>query len=229
VQLHHAADLVPELDTTVARQARFGELGPRSRGRAPAAPIRPGGDQDDQATGWAPGLVVNLAAAEDRDAVVNTVGGWCRVVVEERYGGSPPSGPVCLECYHPSCVRLHAWRRWMPPPTTLADTMRWLAGQLDWARYQRWAAEALDELGYATRLVERTVDRPGVRTRIVVGPCPEIVAGGVACGGEVVAIVPARETRPAVMRCQICGAQWPTMQWARAGRRILAQKNREAA
>jgi hypothetical protein len=260
--LHAAAGLVPELETAVARLARFGEPGPRSRGRAPAQPIRP--DQPDADQSGPDGLPISWSASIAAGTVANTVSTWCRVVVDERYGGhgqaaslpgeaitglpreavggakvalgdirsnriQPPVGPICLECDHPSCERLHDWRRWMPPPTTLVETMRWLAGQLDWARYQRWAAECWDELGHAAGLVERAVDRPAVRTRIAVGPCPEIVAGGVACAGEVVAIVPARETRPAFMRCQLCGTEWPTMQWARAGRRILAQKNREAA
>lgn len=135
-QLHAAADLLPELDTTLARQTRFGEPGPRPRNSAPAESVRLGltADPDsDRAPGPASGLPYSEAASIDRGTVVNTVSTWTRVVFEQR-GGQYPDNP--------------------------AEAMRWLAGQLGWLRYQPFAGEAFDELDYAARLVVRAVDRP---------------------------------------------------------------------
>lgn len=143
--LHDAAELWPELETTIAGQARMAEPGPRPRGRTPPQPIRPGlGDPaDDQADGMPSGLPVQLYAAEVRDAVRNTVTTWARLIAEER-GTILPVGRT---------------------PTVLA----WLAGQLGWARYQRWAGECWDELGYACSRIAPAVDRP--RPRVDAGEC----------------------------------------------------------
>jgi hypothetical protein len=195
--LHAAAELVPELETAVARLARFGEPGPRSRGRAPAQPIRP--DQPDADQSGPDGLPISWSASIAAGTVANTVSTWCRVVVDQRYGDRPPHGPICLECEHPSCERLHAWRRWMPPPTTLVETMRWLAGQLGWLRCRAFAAEAFDELGHVAGLVERAVDRPV--ERVDAGLCLAVLDSGQKCQRRLSA--PPGVAR---VRCPGCGA-----------------------
>jgi len=114
------------------------------------------------------------------------------------------------------------------PPTDMADLTRWVAGRLGWARYETFADQLWPELDYAASLLWQVVDLPTTRTRLVVGPCPELADAGAYCTGQVVAVVPADEARPAVMRCDRCGTRWSTDQWARAGRRILARKGAAA-
>lgn len=203
-QLRDAAELVPELTTALARQTRWAEPGPRPRNSAPAESIRLGllaDPGDDHSGGPAGGLPFSESASIDIGTVQNTVSTWVRVVFEER-GQFFVGG--------------------------LGMALRWLAEQLEWLRHQPYAGEGFDELDDAARLVVRAVDRPANRARIVVGPCPEPDAGG-PCRGEVVAIVPTRQDVGAVMRCQRCGVEWSTDQWARAGRRILKLKAEEAA
>jgi hypothetical protein len=220
-QLRDAAELWPELQVTVARLARVAEPGPRARGRAPAQPIRPDSGvlvgpicqkcthrscrsirSPDYELGAVTGLPFSWLAAEVAEAVRNTVTTWCRVVLEERHG-----------------IQAAPWSL----PEDTPGLMRWLAGQLKWCRYQRWAAEAWDELSYACGRIGPAVDRPPIRTRIPIGPCPEMAGAGY-CAGHLVAVVPVRNDRPARIRCDTCSAEWITSQWARAGRRILARK-----
>lgn len=202
--LREASDLWPELAVTIARQARMGDPTPRAGRPAPAQAIRPGSEPGaDQQTGWPGGLVVDLAAAEVGDVVRNTCSTWARHIAEETGADWPHEIPALL---------------------------RWHADRCGWVRHQPWAGECLDELGGLCGLLAGAVDRPGTRTRVVVGPCPEPAVGSV-CAGDVVAVVPTREDVPAVMRCQACEATWTTSQWARAGRRIMALRRqmREAA
>lgn len=194
-RLHQAVELWPELETTITRQARMTEPGPRARGHTPPQPIRPGlGDPaDDHQRGVPAELPFAWAAADVRDSVHNTITTWGRVVLEERGGVGPVDGYT-------------------------ETVMRWLATQLGWCRYQRWADELWDQVGDACALVAPAVDRPAMRTRVAVGPCPEL-----DCLGLVTALVPARLDVPALLRCSGCGAEWGTHQWARVGRRIKAR------
>lgn len=108
-RLRHAAELWPELETTITRQARMAEPGPRARGHAPPQPIRPGlGDPaQDHQLGSPAGLPFAWAAADVRDVVRNVVTTWARVVLEERGGVGPTDGYT-------------------------ENVMRWLASQLGW-------------------------------------------------------------------------------------------------
>lgn len=201
-RLWMAADLAPDLDVALAKLARLGEPGPIPSGTPAALPF-------------------SIEASTDAATIRNTVSTWSRLVLEHRAPRPHLAGPDCWVCTHRSCrlVRYQA----TGAPAGLEPALRWLARQVDWLRHQPFGAEAFDELSHAAALVVRAVDRPGVRTRITVGPCPELVDGD-ACPGEVIAIVPARDDRPAVMRCSSCRTEWPTAQWARAGRRILARR-----
>lgn len=193
-RLQAAAELWPDLLTTCAGQARMGEPGPRARGHAPPQPIRPGlGDPAEDHQGGPPtGLPFGWTASDVRDSVRNTVTTWVRHIVAER-----PTGMLL---------------------GTTPTLLRWLAGQCEWLRHQPYGAEALDELDDAVGMVAPAVDRPAMRTRVAVGPCPEV-----DCAGQVTALVPARLDIPAVMRCDGCGSEWGAQQWARVGRRIMAR------
>lgn len=198
-RLREAADLWPELDVALARLARLGDPTPRAGRPAPPEPVRPDGGElrhyADQTIGWASGLPFSEPASEAIWVVRNTVTTWAREVAQAT-GADLPTGTDAL--------------------------MRWLAGRVDWARHQPWALECLDELDAACALVFHAVDRRPLRTRFVVGPCPEIVESG-WCEGRVWAVVPAVETRPASMVCDGCHARWDTTQWRRVGRRIEAR------
>lgn len=204
-RLREAADLWPELTTSLARLGRSGDPTPRAGHPAPAEPIRPDSGRlrhyADQVAGFPGGLPVDLSVSATMDAVTSTVTTWARHVAAETGADLP---------------------------ATVPEALRWLADRLDWLRYRPEAAEALDELGEVSALVWRALSRRELRARIVVGPCPELDTAGSPCAGEVVAIVPERSDRPAVMRCGMCGVEWGTAQWARAGRRIM-DRMREAA
>lgn len=212
-QLREAADLVPELDTALARLARFSEPGPRPRNSAPAESIRLGLLADpttDHGQGPAAGLPYAEAASIDRGTVTGTVGTWVRVVREERRlpWERPPSdpalGPLCVlarrvwpspGCGHVSCQAV----RDQPPPRGLAAAMRWLADEVEWLRHQPFAPEAFEDLGHAAGLVWRAVDRP--TARVDVGPCLAPDGDGQPCQRRLTA-------RPAavVVVCPDCRA-----------------------
>lgn len=154
-RLREASELWVELERAVVRQTRMGEPGPRSRQRAPASPIRPGGQEDDRLLGWPAGLPVDLRAADVADGVRGTATTWARVVAGET-GADPPGATP--------------------------ELLGWLAGRLEWARHQQWAVEALDELGDAAARVARAVDRP-VPT-MWLGPCLEPDGLSGQCAGE---------------------------------------------
>lgn len=208
-RLQAAAELWPDLLATCAGQARMGEPGPRARGHAPPQPIRPGlGDPAEDHQGGPPaGLPFPWPAADVRDGVRNVVTTWARMVLDER---------LAL----PIEQRILTGIRDLPggPPADTPGLLRWLAGQCEWLRHQAYGAEALDELDDAAGMVAPAVDRPAMRTRVAVGPCPEV-----DCAGQVTALVPARLDIPAVMRCDGCGQEWGAQQWARVGRRIMAR------
>lgn len=88
------------------------------------------------------------------------------------------------------------------------------------------AGQAFSDLTTATRRAREAVDYPYIRTRFMVGPCPEDVDNH-PCDGEVWAHIPVDETKPSLMRCtntERCGAVWNTSQWLRAGARIVRRQ-----
>lgn len=84
-------------------------------------------------SGAEPPLPFSVSASIDHGSIVNTITTWARHIAEQR--GEPP-------------------------PSAGRNLMRWLARQVDWLRYRQEAGEALDELDYAARLVERAIDAP---------------------------------------------------------------------
>jgi hypothetical protein len=93
------------------------------------------------------------------------------------------------------------------------------------------AGRAHTELNATVRRARDATDRPDIRARFAVGPCPEDVDNH-PCGGQVWAHIPVDESRPALMVCtehDTCGAAWNTSQWLRAGGRILRRQAQIAA
>lgn len=153
VELERAALVAGEAATTITKQARLGSGGRRTDTEAP--------------------LPVNLAAAADHDAAVNTLTTWARHI-HESSGRVIPAARTAT-CRHVSCARRREGRVDGPlceiaePEHPTAVLGRWLAGQLDWLRHRPEAEKALDEIGDACRILVRVVDRPA--ERIVVGQC----------------------------------------------------------
>lgn len=121
-------------------------------------------------------------------------------------------------------------------PRTVADVAGWLEHRIDWLRAHPDAAQAHDEISNAVRNTRRAIDLPANRARFHVGPCPEHVDEQ-RCPGEVWAYIPTRDDEDAMLRCQHDEQHaWGTVQWLRAGRRILTlmqqlkrEQQREAA
>jgi len=137
----------------------------------------------------------------------------------------PLPGPWCgRACTHPSCKAMRTRR---PPAPSVPSRSIWLAsfvGQLRRRQESRLLLEALRKLDHA---VIALVDLPANRSRIHVGPCPNVWTlddGGVEyCPGEVQAIFPLDERAPCYMTCQACQERWPSWQWNRVGSRILGR------
>ena len=110
-------------------------------------------------------------------------------------------------------------------PDTLTGVCWWLIRRVDWLRALETAGDAYAHIDRAVSRARHIIDRPQHRTRIPVGPCPEI-RNNRYCLGEVVAYVPTRiGVDPALMRCRTPDCRrhrepWPTESWRSAGERI---------
>lgn len=152
--LNRVATIAGEALVTIAKLGRIGAGGRRTE---PSPP-----------------LPVNLTAAADHDAAVNTLTTWARHITEER--GTPLPTVRIAPCTHASCASRRSGITAGPMclgepaehPTAIAAT--WLITQLQWLRHRPEADEAYDELADACRILIRVVDR--APDRIVVGQCP---------------------------------------------------------
>jgi hypothetical protein len=79
-----------------------------------------------------------------------------------------------------------------------------------------------------TRIIQ-TIDLPTERTRVDVGPCPNLWPNEQGhtepCPGQITAHFPRDLDQPAMMRCNACKAEFDTTQWTRVG--ILIQRRKE--
>jgi len=123
-------------------------------------------------------------------SVDNTITTWARDVAETQ--------GVALAVPSPRPRASFVGPMPLLPLHTTADVAPWLAGKLDWLRTRPQAGEAWDELGYAMRLLVRTVDTPPVRW--YAGTCGEPTAAG-PCPAELYA-----PTGAPTVRCGLCGA-----------------------
>lgn len=124
-------------------------------------------------SGSEPPLPFSVEASIDHGSVVNTITTWARHISEQR-GEQPPS--------------------------VGRNLMLWLADQTDWLRYRQEAGEALDELDYATRIVERCIDAPAQHW--YAGRCQND-----DCGADLYG-----RTGAKVVRCRQCGADYDAEQ-----------------
>jgi len=224
--LRHLVDLAGEVETNVARLARYASRG--GHRAAPADEVERGPSvvnrrQPVPSFGWPaskdqpkPGalrpspLPVDLNASARAAHAFNDVTTWARTVAEERGQEivfSPIVGPRCgrgVGCPHPSCdfIRMQM----MVHPAAYAASF--LLGQLDWIRHQPFADEANEQLRAAGAVVRRIVDAPA--QRLIVGQCD--------CGAYLYAYEGA-----ATVVCEECRLGWD-VQDSRAGLRELLRE-----
>lgn len=192
-QLRQLADLVSEVETTAARQAR---TGPPTAGGVTADPPEP----------------ANLTAADAGWAAGNTVVAWMIEVATLRGVPlpAPPTaragiGPLCppaeraiyghRPCDHGSCAAI----RGRTPAHPIARAALWLVDQMDWLRHRDVADDALAELEYAAAIVRRTVDTRSPRW--YAGPCGGVTDSGGECTADLYGHVGAE-----ILRCGACGS-----------------------
>lgn len=116
-------------------------------------------------------------------------------------------------------------------PVDHADTgavAEWLARNIHTLTQLADAGQAHNEIVDAHHRALAAIDYPNIRTKFLVGPCPELLGDqhDEPCPGEVWAFIPTSEHEPAWLRCQNedCGAGWNTTQWNRVGDRIQRRK-----
>jgi hypothetical protein len=105
-------------------------------------------------------------------------------------------------------------------PHTPEHRAVWLAERVTALRGCDGVADAAGDLSEAVSGARATIDRPDMRARFVVGPCPMPGAKSGPCPGQVWAHLP--HDGPAVLECRVDDAhRWTAERWARAGRMIL--------
>jgi hypothetical protein len=105
-----------------------------------------------------------------------------------------------------------------PDPAPLA---RWLWCQVPDLVLRSGVGGMAADLDTALRRARAACDLPEYDRRFPVGPCPQPgIAHAAYCTGTVVALIPTRETEPAVMACSVCAHTWTSEQFMRAGRMI---------
>jgi hypothetical protein len=128
---------------------------------------------------------------------------------------------------------LHEWCRALPvdiwsdaPVSTMA---RVLLERLHIIRKHDTAGDYANRLRNLETRIIQTIDLPQERTRVDVGPCPNLWPNPEGhtepCPGQITAHFPRDLDQPAMMRCNACKAEFDTTQWTRVG--ILIQRRKE--
>lgn len=191
--------LTEELDTTLSRQAKFSQA--NDGGKGADTPV-----------------VFHEAASDIYWELRNKLIGWTKLHAEETAAKNPTQGPACKHCLHITCSTIRRQRRPLPADTLTAMS-RHLLGRVEWFRHHELAAEMVDDIREPVHRLAHIIDRPQWRS-FPIGPCPE-QEDGEDCPGEVRAFLPTDETQAPTLLCQVCGKDWPTIEWLRTGRRIL--------
>jgi hypothetical protein len=222
------ADLITEVQTSIARLARHADRGGRR--------VRP---DEDTTTTWSSegalrstALPVNLGARAAYNEAAAAVTAQARTLASERglvlpgfngygYAGPPcgvitrpargvryplwnpppavpPAGRPTAECHHASCALIRVRATEHP----VARAARILAAHLNWLRYRPTADQDLAELETAANTIRRVVDAPPPLW--YAGPCWEPTADGTQCDGELYAFAASGS-----VRCPLCDVSHP--------------------
>lgn len=194
--LRSVIELAGEVETTVARLARYSDR------HARPAPLEP--DDEIRATG---GLKVTPLpfdpSVRDRgNRAAGDIVVLARFVAAERGGGplAPTTmiGPLCragLSCPHSSCQVIR--HRAVTNPVSRAA--EWLSGCLEWLRHRPDAAKTLKTLETAAQTIVSLVDSPPPLE--YAGPCYADLGDG-SCQEHLYAIKGAP-----IVRCPACGSR----------------------
>jgi hypothetical protein len=128
------------------------------------------------------------------------------------------AGPsaVCEVANH-RCAAQRGAQGAKPDPAPLA---RWLWCQIPELVLRPGVGGMAADLDGALRRARAACDLPEYDRRFPVGPCPQPGPRTGYCEGTVVALIPTRESEPAVMHCSACDRTWTSEQFLRAGRMI---------
>jgi hypothetical protein len=127
---------------------------------------------------------------------------WCRLLNEEA-GVALPADSVAAMAVH-------------------------VHDQMPILRKHEAAGELVAEVRAIVGRIVKVIDLPDERTRVEVGPCPNLWPNDEGqdepCPGQVTAHVPVDVTAVAYMRCGACRAEWPSREWYITGPRIQARQ-----
>lgn len=138
------------------------------------------------------------------------------------------TGPLCASCWHSSCREI---RRSFWPAGSVASMASELAVAVPAIRTRDELPVLAADVRQLVGRIMAVIDSPQDRTRIHVGPCPNVWPtdeGKQACPGEVTAVVPADDSEPAWMTCSACAEVWDTTQWTRTGHRVIQRQQQIA-
>ena len=192
-------------------------------------------------------LALNLGAMDAARHLENILTSWARDLTNDKWRprgdlrikrntlGGP--GPFCPACLHESCAARRIFQ-FTPSRYVSVQAADVLLANLTEIRRHPAVDDLVDELTRAIGAARQSIDRPDQFSRFPVGPCPEDF-----CSRTVFALCPAEDSeRPALMACYLkvdgenrpdLGAgfmhSWTSVQFYRAGARIRAKMEQDAA
>jgi hypothetical protein len=172
---------------------------------------------------------LTLAWAQMGDRFLDTIDGK---ELRKILASLPPAQRAAKAIYAQRAL-LTGWCRTMTPdyrtdaPVHTMATHLWL--NMPAIRIHETAGDYANRLYRLNLHILQVIDLPTERTRVDVGPCPNLWPNDQAqlepCPGQITAHFPRDHDQPAMMRCNACKAEFDTTQWTRVG--ILIQRRKE--
>lgn len=178
----------------------------------------------EQALRSVPELVEELAITLSRQTKMNNGG-------KAGKGSAHEKQPIHLGASDAAQALSHtliAWSVGIGQPAWYATTAAArLLENVDAMRAHADADKLVAEITKVVNDARHHIDRAANRTVIPVGPCPETDHLGRECPGQVSAFIPTEDERPGRMQCNADAEhKWSSIQWLRAGKRILDTINK---
>jgi hypothetical protein len=115
-----------------------------------------------------------------------------------------------------------------PDEAAVASMAANLLANMPVIRLQDSAGDYANRLHNLETRIIQTIDLPQERTRVDVGPCPNLWPNPESqlepCPGQITAHFPRDVTAPAYMRCSACRQEWPSREWDTASVLIRARQ-----
>lgn len=183
-----------------------------------------------------PGLVDDLDVAVSKQARLTTSGRGSKGAAHERWGFGIDASAVAWELEQAVVgwsitIAPDAWygREYLiPRGTRYAASI--LIQQMSDVRKHPEVDKLTEKIHAAVAAATEHVLGPRERTRIPVGPCPELNPDGSHCDGAVVAYIPRQDAAPSRMQCKLNpDHRWTSIQFYRAGKRIHDRAEQKSA